>query len=212
MSQKYIDDDDVIRAKVVVLGSANVGKTCLVIKFDTGDFPEGTAPTIGASYVAKKMKVNKDNAILLQIWDTAGQERFKSMASMYYRGADAAILVFDVTDHRSFEAVKDWVKELRAHNDVSSDLVLAIAANKIDLGGPNSAKDLLLSQAKEYAKEINASFIETSAKSSQGIQSLFEIVAQNIFTIKLQKSSTEKKPVVFVQSSPAKQTGCCFRF
>ncbi|ETO09525.1 hypothetical protein RFI_27851 [Reticulomyxa filosa] len=92
-------------------------------------------------------------------------------------------------------------KELQEHSDVSSDIVLAIAANKIDLANQNPSKESLLAQAKEYAKEIKASFFETSAKTSQGIQPLFETVAQNILSIKLKKTNADDNRVIVWDTS-----------
>eukprot|EP01083_Nonionella_stella_P231613 817748_1 len=185
MAQYGDEDDEVIHAKVVLLGSAGVGKTCLVIKYKTGNFPTMATPTIGASYMAKTVQVSKTHKLKLQMWDTAGQERFASMASLYYRGADAAVLVFDCTEPKSLQSVKKWVKELQEHIDVSEDIVLILAANKCDLSEANSksSKDLM-KEASEYAEEIGAKLWKTSAKASININEMFNDVAQSIYTIK----------------------------
>eukprot|EP00485_Elphidium_margaritaceum_P007455 CAMPEP_0202690138 /NCGR_PEP_ID=MMETSP1385-20130828/5232_1 /ASSEMBLY_ACC=CAM_ASM_000861 /TAXON_ID=933848 /ORGANISM="Elphidium margaritaceum" /LENGTH=216 /DNA_ID=CAMNT_0049345371 /DNA_START=13 /DNA_END=663 /DNA_ORIENTATION=- len=184
------DDDEIIHAKVVLLGSAGVGKTCLVIKYKTGNFPTMATPTIGASYMAKTVQVNKTHKLKLQMWDTAGQERFASMASLYYRGADAAILVFDCTVPESLLSVRNWVKELQDHVDVSEDIVLILAANKCDLQAANSEESKqLMAEATDYAKDIGARLWRTSAKASININEMFNDVAESIYTIKTTNGS-----------------------
>ena len=96
-------------AKLVILGSAGVGKTCLGLRFVKDQFVTYTASTIGASFLLKELPIG-NHKVTLQIWDTAGQERFRAMAPLYYRGAVAAIFVFSITDERSFEKLKEWVR------------------------------------------------------------------------------------------------------
>ena len=101
-----------LQAKVVLLGEGRVGKTSLVLRFCKDTFSESQSPTIQASFLDKAVTVG-ENRISLAIWDTAGQERFHALGPIYYRDADAALLVFDITDPDSFTKVKSWVKELR---------------------------------------------------------------------------------------------------
>jgi Ras-related protein Rab-5C len=85
-----------IQVKLVLLGEAAVGKSSLVLRFVNNEFQENKEPTIGAAFLTQKCKVD-DNIIKFEIWDTAGQERFHSLAPMYYRNAQAAIVAYDVT-------------------------------------------------------------------------------------------------------------------
>ncbi|KAK9762037.1 hypothetical protein K7432_012601 [Basidiobolus ranarum] len=104
--------NDLLEAKVVILGSQGVGKTSLVVRYVQRTFSPNCPSTIGASFMTTKLAV--DNCkVRLQIWDTAGQERFRSMAPMYYRGANAAIIVYDITSRKSFDEIETWVQELR---------------------------------------------------------------------------------------------------
>lgn len=117
--------------KVVILGAQGVGKTSLVHRYTSGQFSASAVPsTIGASFLTKKLIVDGIK-VRLQLWDTAGQERFRSMAPMYYRGANAAVIVYDITNPHSFEDVKTWIDELR--QNVHSDLVIHIVGSKADL-------------------------------------------------------------------------------
>merc|ERR1719163_2262284 len=116
--------------KLVLLGKANVGKSSLVIRFVTGKFMDHMESTIGASFFTKTFKVD-DEDVTFEIWDTAGQERYHSLAPMYYRGAKAAIVTYDITDRSSFDKAQSWVNELQQSGGVN--MVIALAGNKADL-------------------------------------------------------------------------------
>ncbi|OAV86474.1 hypothetical protein PTTG_29884 [Puccinia triticina 1-1 BBBD Race 1] len=119
-----------LEAKVVILGMQGVGKTSIVHRYTTGSFSYSLTSTIGASFCTKKLSVDGCK-VRLQIWDTAGQERFRSMAPMYYRGANAAILVYDITNKDSFHDIENWLAELR--ENMSGDLVIQVVGSKADL-------------------------------------------------------------------------------
>lgn len=209
MSRKY-DGTKVIETKVVVLGTTGVGKTSLVNKYVRGQFPEHTTSTIGAVYMKKDVMVNNKTKVVLQIWDTAGQERFRSMAPMYYRGAHAAVLVFDVTDEKTLVKVEGWVDELQAH--ACDDLVLALAANKCDIKHKDSPA--ILADAQEYAKRIDAKLFETSAKKGTGIEELYTHVARALAEIEHKKQTKreeeEKSRALKLGGASAEpQGGCC---
>ena len=101
-----------LQAKVVLLGEGRVGKTSLALRFVRDAFDQASKPTLQASYLEKTIKCQQKN-VTLAIWDTAGQERFHALGPIYYRDADAALLVYDITDLESFQKVKSWVSELR---------------------------------------------------------------------------------------------------
>ncbi|KAI9494819.1 ras family-domain-containing protein [Zychaea mexicana] len=105
----YASSRETLEAKVVVLGATGVGKTSVVIRYVQKTFSASSTSTIGASFMTKKLTVD-DCHVRLQIWDTAGQERFRAMAPMYYRGAQAAILVYDITSEESFSDMNTWVE------------------------------------------------------------------------------------------------------
>ena len=107
-----------------------VGKTSILLRYVQGTYEERQVSTLQASYLDKKMVID-NQSIQLSLWDTAGQERFHALGPIYYRGADGALLVYDITDEQSFEKVKNWVKELR--KVMGNDIHICIAGNKIDL-------------------------------------------------------------------------------
>jgi len=116
--------------KLVLLGEAAVGKSSVVLRFVSNDFQPNKEPTIGAAFLTQKCRL-EDRTLRYEIWDTAGQERFHSLAPMYYRNAQAAVVVYDVTKAASLEKAKSWVKELQ--RQANPNIVIALAGNKVDL-------------------------------------------------------------------------------
>ena len=134
-----------------------------------------------------------DNRITLQIWDTAGQERFRAMAPLYYRKAKAAVVVFDVTDDRTFRKAKGWLDELKKH--VASNVVLCVCANKVDMleeyGGKMPMGAVPDEELQEYILEEKAELFYTSAKNNIGVEGLFESVARKLLKLFLKERENE---------------------
>ncbi|KAL1609850.1 hypothetical protein SLS60_001515 [Paraconiothyrium brasiliense] len=129
-----------LEAKIVVLGSQGVGKTSLVHRYVKNAFtPPTTQSTIGASFVTKKVvDIDTSTTVRLQIWDTAGQERFRSISKLYYRGANAGVLCYDITDPSSFEEMGRWLKELK--QNLGDDIILHIVGTKSDIVAEDPSK------------------------------------------------------------------------
>lgn len=161
-----------IEIKVCIIGDTDVGKTSLSTRYCHGEFPNNSTPTIGASFLQRRVVVD-NSEISLQIWDTAGQERFRSMAPMYYRGAKAAICVFDVTNEDSFNRVSTWLRDLKAHAD--PNVVICLAGNKCD---KPAAFDL--SKCEALAKSLNGIYFPTSALTGEGVVEIFEALARKV--------------------------------
>ncbi|KHN98213.1 Small GTPase superfamily, Rab type [Metarhizium album ARSEF 1941] len=122
-----------LEAKIVVLGAQGVGKTSLVMRYCKGAFnPSQITSTVGASFLTKRViDSDYDTMVRLQIWDTAGQERFRSISRLYYRGANACILCYSITDAQSFAEMGVWLTELR--RNLPSDVVLHVVGTKADI-------------------------------------------------------------------------------
>ncbi|OCF37673.1 rab family protein [Kwoniella heveanensis CBS 569] len=127
-----------VQVKLVLLGEAAVGKSSLVLRFCQGDFNENTSPTIGAAFLTQKCRL-ENRIVKFEIWDTAGQERFHSLAPMYYRNAQAAVVVYDITKAASLEKAKAWVKELQ--RQANANIVIALVGNKLDLVSDSTSSD-----------------------------------------------------------------------
>ncbi|TIC00281.1 P-loop containing nucleoside triphosphate hydrolase protein [Wallemia mellicola] len=150
-----------LEAKIVILGTQRVGKTSLVERYTNGVFSSNcTASTIGASFLTKscyfrRMSVDKTR-VRLQIWDTAGQERFRSMTPIYYRGAHAAIIVYDITNYDSFLQVQSWLKELI--ENLNQNILIAVVGSKSDLSP--SYRKVDFNHAKEKIKEWTCDYCQ----------------------------------------------------
>ena len=160
--------------KLVLLGETAVGKSSLALRFARNQFLEYQESTIGAAFLTQSVEL-EDETIKFEIWDTAGQERYHSLAPMYYRGAKAAVVVYDITSHASFERSKSWVSELQQSGSVS--MVIALAGNKTDL---DDAREVTVAEAQNFAKDNGLLFIETSAKGNVNIAELFRTVAKHL--------------------------------
>ncbi|KAL8283663.1 hypothetical protein RQP46_005458 [Phenoliferia psychrophenolica] len=119
-----------VQVKLVLLGESAVGKSSVVLRFCQNDFQANKEPTIGAAFLTQRCRL-EENVIKFEIWDTAGQERFRSLSPMYYRNAQAAVVVYDVTKAASLDQAKTWVKELQ--RQANPNIVIALAGNKVDL-------------------------------------------------------------------------------
>ncbi len=141
-----------------------------------------------------------DATVKFEIWDTAGQERYRSLAPMYYRGAAAAIVVYDITDPDSFAGAKSWVKELQRRGD--PNVVIALAGNKADL---ENRKKVDLEEAQAYAEQNGILHVVTSAKEGTNVKSLFVEIAK-----KLPKNPPQQEREAFPILPPKEETrNCC---
>ena len=166
--------------KVVFLGESGVCKTCLIQRFISSTYNEDNQPSKSASFTSKLYHLpDMNNSVKFQIWDTAGQEIFKSLAKLYYKDANAAIVVYDITKRKSFEAVKSWISELK--QNIGDSIIVAIAGNKADL---LEKEEVDLGTSQNYAESISALFKQTSAKENIGIDELFMLIARNFLANK----------------------------
>ncbi len=164
--------------KIVIIGDSNVGKTCIIDRYCDNKFGE-TQPTIGALH---KIKTVEDTQ--LDIWDTAGQERFKSMIPMYYKGAKAIIVAYDMTSSDSFEGAKKWLQEIEAN---TSNILTVLVATKSDL---DSKRIITSTKANAFAEEKKICFFETSSKENINIKEVFEYIAIEIKKMNVKTTST----------------------
>jgi len=191
-------------AKLVLLGDMGAGKSSLVLRFVRGQFFEYQESTIGAAFFSQTLALN-ETTIKFEIWDTAGQERYHSLAPMYYRGAAAAIIVYDITSLDSFNRAKKWVQELQRQGN--PNLVMTLAGNKADL---TAKRKVELEEAQAYATENGLFFIETSAKTAQNVNELFYDIAKRVLKARPEKSN----PGLLLRSRSeegGRFSSCCLR-
>uniref|UniRef100_I1Q4N9 Ras-related protein RHN1 n=1 Tax=Oryza glaberrima TaxID=4538 RepID=I1Q4N9_ORYGL len=151
----------------VLLGDLGAGKTSIVVRFAKGLYYDCQESTIGAAFFSQVL-IMDEATVKLDIWDTAGQERYHSLAPMYYRGAAAAVVVYDISSTDSYIRARKWVDELQRQGN--PHLVMALVGNKVDL---EEKRQVGTQEAMEYAERNGLFFIETSAKTSQNVTELF---------------------------------------
>ncbi|TEB24996.1 ras-domain-containing protein [Coprinellus micaceus] len=165
-----------INVKLLLIGNSSVGKSSLLLRFsDEQWLPEDeSSATIGVDFRVHKMDVN-GKKVKLSIWDTAGQERFRTITSSYYRGAQGIILVYDVANRESFEALPRWYSELETY--VSSSVVKILVGNKVD---KEYSRQVPTTEGQAFATRMNSLFIEASAKTALGVKEIFRELVEGI--------------------------------
>ena len=189
MSAKYI-------IKIVTLGDSMVGKTSIVYRYFENKFNESILSTIGIDFKTKYIKV-RDASVKVVIWDTAGQEKFRNIAKQYYQGANGVLLVFDISNRKSFERIEYWLNEIKENNKIDSMYVI-IVANKTDL---INQRVVSRDEAEKYAEKNNISYFEVSAKTGKGVAEMFNNVTKGtidkIFKESQNQSILEDRKQIF---------------
>lgn len=185
------------------MGETEVGKTSLLEYFVNGQAASHTPTTPGASFMKKQMVID-DNCVNFQLWDTAGQERFRAIAPMYYRGADAVLLVYEVGSQRSFlEIEKYWLEEVRSKSSASA--VVFVVQNKCDI--PAEDRQTSDSVCEAFARENGVRLFKTSGKTGEGIAEMFVQVYRDVVQRAAQRED-QPKPAV-IADDESQQGGCC---
>eukprot|EP01010_Urceolus_cornutus_P000837 NODE_1343_length_955_cov_754.207506_g1035_i0.p1 GENE.NODE_1343_length_955_cov_754.207506_g1035_i0~~NODE_1343_length_955_cov_754.207506_g1035_i0.p1 ORF type:complete len:210 (-),score=30.20 NODE_1343_length_955_cov_754.207506_g1035_i0:259-888(-) len=198
--------------KVIILGDSGVGKTSLMNQYVNRKFDTRYKATIGADFLTKELEV-EGTLVTLQIWDTAGQERFQSLGSAFYRGADACILVFDLTSQESFQHLTSWHDEFIIQAGQNKDFVLIGNKNDLEDKRVVSQKGALAWCSKHSQDDENPiPHFETSAKENFNVEQAFYSVAKNA----LKKTAVEEDVYIPGQlvdmtddKKPKKSGGCC---
>lgn len=180
-----------------------MGKSCLLLRFADDTFSESYISTIGVDFRFKTFVVDgklvKMQIVASMQWDTAGQERYKTITNAYYRGADGVIIVFDVTDPKSFANVNTWMEEVRSQG-VSETFVL-LAGNKRDLQAAVSREEAAL-----RAQDFGVGYVETSAKTSLNVEELFKSMGRQLIKFKSQEIG---HGVNLRKTAEKKKKACC---
>jgi len=159
--------------KILLIGQSGVGKSCLLCRFTDDTFNVDNAVTIGVDFKMKKITVDNNN-IKLALWDTAGQERFRTLTPNYYRDGQGAILVYDVSNRDSFTCLETWINELNRYS-TKNNIIKMVVGNKID-----QERQVTREEGIEFARRHRTLFIETSAKTKEGVHVAFEELVRKI--------------------------------
>lgn len=174
--------------KVLLVGNSGVGKSCLLVRFCDNSYESNSISTIGVDFKTKLLSIDNKN-ICLQVWDTAGQERYHSVTSSYYKGAQGALVVYDITNRDSFDSVDEWVNEISLTN---KNVAIILVGSKCD---EESDRKVSREQGEIKSKEIGCPFYEASSKLGVGVDEIFEDLVKII----------SKKPSMNL-STPEKET------
>ncbi|EPB92377.1 GTP-binding protein [Mucor circinelloides] len=197
--------------KLLLIGDSGVGKSCLLLRFSDDSFTPSFITTIGIDFKIRTIELD-GKRIKLQIWDTAGQERFRTITTAYYRGAMGILLVYDVTDDKSFGNVRNWFSNIEQHASEGVNKILI--GNKCDM---EDKRVVSAEQGQTLANELNIRFMETSAKANIGVEEAFFDLARDIKKrlIDTQQAQQTRQREEVKLESPAKNNGnnssggCC---
>ncbi|KAJ3439731.1 small rab-related gtpase [Anaeramoeba flamelloides] len=185
MSNSEIDDYDYF-VKFLMVGDTDCGKTSIFKKFSKDKFKNNMHHTLGFDVRETTKTISNNKKVKFSVWDTAGQERFRTLTSSYYRGVHGIFLVYDVTRRETFENLEDWINEIDMYS--SSDVKIMLIGNKIDL---KEEEDVTKEEGLEFARKHKMMFIQTSAKTKEGIVEAFDELAMQ--TINSKKISSLRK-------------------
>ena len=204
------DLKNLISLKILLIGDSHVGKTSLLLKYVDDFFPEEHIATIGIEY--KDKIINKDGYnIRLQIWDTAGQERFNSITKNICRNTNGVLFVYDVTNRKSYNSMKNWIKDTEK---IDKDIKGIILANKIDL----EEREVNTDELEELGNKMNMKFLETSAKDNINVKEAFILLVEELLKDKNEKEilemySRNKRSDLSIGTKKTaidkKKKGCC---
>jgi len=169
--------------KLLLIGDSGVGKTCVLFRFSDDTFNTTFISTIGIDFKIKTVEL-QGKKIKLQIWDTAGQERFHTITTSYYRGANGILLVYDITNPKSFDNISKWLRNINEH--ASEDVERMLIGNKCDM---EEKRLISKERGEKVAEENGIKFYETSAKENVNIEHAFITLAEDI--LNKQSPSTE---------------------
>ena len=202
--------------KLILIGDSGVGKSCILQRYMNQSFNESYKCTIGVDFLMKSIVIN-GQTVKLQLWDTAGQEKYKSMVASYYRGANVALIVFDLTSHKSFDNLPIWIENFYKNGPEQKNIILI--GNKNDLV---NQRQVTQEEAEAFSETNNMMYFETSAKEGDNIDYVFTYAAERLLEFyggnKQTNVKRQMEPNNDIQSSnfqeirieeSHKKGGCC---
>ena len=187
MDDEGVSVEDLIKFKLIVVGNQGTGKSSILNRFVNETFEENYQATIGLDFQSKNITIH-DQDVRLIIYDTAGQEKFRSLIPMYIREAQIILIVYDICDKESFDAIPKWIQEI---NDVlNREVVFALIGNKLDI---ENERKVSFEEGKKLADQHNYLFQEVSAKTGKNFENLFEVQIFEKAYIKFRKEFDKRE-------------------
>ncbi|KAI1884039.1 hypothetical protein AGOR_G00222270 [Albula goreensis] len=194
--------------KLLIIGNSSVGKTSFLFRYADDSFTSAFVSTVGIDFKVKTVFRN-DKRIKLQIWDTAGQERYRTITTAYYRGAMGFLLMYDITNQDSFNAVQDWATQIKTYSWDNAQVILV--GNKCDL---EDDRLIPTEDSQRLADELGFQFFEASAKDNINVKQVFERLV-DVICEKMNESMEEDQNVMgnhrgaALQDTPNDNQGGC---
>ena len=187
--------------KILLLGDSSVGKTCFLKRYTDDTFQDAYLSTIGFDFKFKQITLNSGKEVRVQLWDTAGQERFRTIAKSYYKGAHGIILMYDVTNRKTYENIKKWLNQIR--DEAGNKISIILVANKIDC---KEERLVTKEEGEELAKSCNLPIFEASAKDSINVSESFQLLVENINE---NISNVTTQNITQLNNKQKGKNGCC---
>eukprot|EP00826_Nyctotherus_ovalis_P063262 TRINITY_DN9262_c0_g1_i4.p2 TRINITY_DN9262_c0_g1~~TRINITY_DN9262_c0_g1_i4.p2 ORF type:complete len:238 (+),score=99.62 TRINITY_DN9262_c0_g1_i4:158-871(+) len=167
--------------KLILIGSAGVGKSSLILRATTGKFSTEHNATIGVEFGSVLVKVGAETPageklVRLQTWDTGGMESFRSLTRIFYKGAQVVFVVYDVSNLKSFTAIGEWLEEAKQY--AGNEVKVFLIANKCDLSDKVVTKEMAMEFKEKHGL---LGYVETSAKSGQNVKDIFAVIAKMLY-------------------------------
>ena len=205
-SQELLDKDKIV-IQVMLLGESQVGKTSIVNSYIGESFQENIRPTVGIGFAQKHIHVG-NGTVFLNIWDGSGQEKYRSMQRVFMKNINVFIFVYDITNKKSFDELKNWKIEAQDIGRKFTNII--IFGNKSDLYIDEKVTE---EEARNFADEIGAKFFLVSAKNNYNIENGFEYLIKQILDpnyVEIIEEEEETKSIyIRKQEKPRRNYICC---
>ena len=191
------EEQEYYEVRYIIVGDSGVGKTNIIYRFVKGEFQNEMQSTLGVDFLSKNIKKN-DKIFKLQIWDTNGMEQFRSIRQNYYKNAACALIIYDITDEKSFKSINDWIEECK-NNAYNENLIIILVGNKTDL---SDQRKITEEEGESLGNKYNMRFYESSALTGYNINTIFNESSDMIYELiknpkdKEYKGITKKKGIV----------------
>ena len=203
MSKRKLFDTS---CKVLILGESKVGKSSILNRFTEKTYLESLSPTLGIDYKIMKMNISGFE-LKMQIWDTAGQERFRSITESFYKGCQAVLLVFDLTDKDTFYKIKNWLNNI--NEKAGNSVFIVLVGNKCDLKSNEDVEIVSQDEIYQMTQDTDIKYFATSAKEDVNIQEVFYYIARAVVDKEMKEPKKDPARVPLTYSPKSKKEKCC---